>query len=436
MSDNQAASTEASKEAAPAPKDWWEEFRHAVEDPKVNTYEYLRDNLLKSLELDGAGGFSGILGRARRKALKELAGLTDPKELSQKLQSLEGKAFLFNDSARAGIKVFRVILDSYATADEASVRTPAAAEAEKRVAEGIENLSRTFEGKDEEQIRRTIKEAARQMQEESTLAKISADIVHFAHKYLKPDTLVTIMVAALPLITWQYYWALALGLGVFAARRAVRHGGQSLWSLARGRWAEARESGRRTFESLKEAGATILVIGVAPLVGWMPKAVAGFAGMAIEAAYKNLVKLCGDMLSQEKEKPGSTPLGRRLRTGVKGFFAEYQDALASNAVRFFKETSPNDAAAMADKASKAVKFSQVRKTVGEIGLLGVALARRFNLVAQEKHEPAPKLAEINQAAARVARDVNRLIKDFKAEEMKALPAPAQKSAPQKALPQP
>ena len=69
--------------------------------------------------------------------------------------------------------------------------------------------------------RRRVRKAAVRMGEERSVMSMMRDAATFTRKYMKADNVVNIAIVALPLITWEYRWALAVGLGAFAARHSV-----------------------------------------------------------------------------------------------------------------------------------------------------------------------------------------------------------------------
>lgn len=388
-SENRQPEPAAPPEKAPE-KDWWDGFKSTLEDPDASVYLYVRGQVLKSLEIDGAEGIPEATIRARQKAFRELAALKDPREISKKLALMEGQAFLFGDAARAGIRLLRVTIDNYAAAQDGTAAATGEAAA-------------SLEARPPEEIETAVRKAAQRMQGEPDASRLAADAVAFSRKYLKPEYLVTALLCLLPLVTWQYRWTLALGLGAFSARKAFWHGGKAVLALCRGDRAGARTSGHGAFESLREAGATILVIGVSPAVAGLPAAVQTFASVGIEAGYKSTVRAFADMLAEEEKKPGSTPVSKGIKAGAKKFFSEYQDALATGTARFLKETTALPAAAAAEQAVSRARFSRIRHAADEARQLCGILARRFNA----KAGTAPNIADLQNASAAFADSARR-----------------------------
>lgn len=395
-----AEKTPAEKTPETAPeKDWWDGFKSTLEDPDASVYLYMRGQVLKSLEMDGTEGIPEATVKARQKAFRELAALKDPREISKKLALMEGQAFLFGDAARAGIKLLRVTIDNYVAAQDGE-----AAKSGKEAA--------LLENRSPEEIETAVRKAAQRMQGDPDASRLAADAVAFSRKYLKPEYMVTALLCLLPLVTWQYRWTLALGLGAFAARKAFWHGGKAAASLLRGDGTGARASGHMVFESLKEAGATILVVGVSPAVAGLPVAVQTFASVGIEAGYKSTVALFASMLAEEEKKPGSTPVSKGIRAGAKKFFGDYQDALATGTARFLKETTALPAAAAAEQAVARARFSRIRHAADEARQVCGLLARRFNAKAGN----APKIADLQNASAAFAESARRAAADDPAGE--------------------
>ena len=392
----------AAEEKAAAEKaadDWWANFSKAVEDPNVGIYEYLRDNTLQSMDLDNKGGLSDSLVAARDAALRELFALKDPEELSKKLKALEKNALLFNPNARAVMKVSRAVLDTYintrkSTKDGAEPEDMGAAvganlkreleDAKDEMNPALESVARSLKDKDEQEVAATIRKAAVRMGEERSVMAMMRDAATFTRRYMKPDNVVNIAIIALPLITWEYRWALAVGLGAFAARHSVRHSFNALRALGKGDRVEARAQTREALTNLKSAGGSVLLIALSPALAKYPALAAGFLGFAIEAAYNKVLDTFNKMLAEEEKAPGSTPLGKRMKAGIKTFFVTYQDTLGSLTAKTLKTLAPGTVGDTAEAISKRLPFSKMRKVVARTWSLTGALTKRFNRVARAK----------------------------------------------------
>ena len=392
----------AAEEKAAAEKaadDWWENFSKAVEDPNVSIYEYLRDNTLQSMDLDNKGGLSESLVAARDAALRELFALKDPEELSKKLQALEKNALLFNPNARAVMKVSRAVLDTYIktrkdTKDGAPPEDMGAAvganlkreleDAREEMNPALESVARSLKDKDEREVAATIRKAAVRMGEERSVMAMMRDAATFKRRYMKHDNVVNIAIIALPLITWEYRWALAIGLGAFAARHSVRHGFNAAKALAKGNRTEARAQTREAVTNLKSAGGSVLLIALTPALAKYPALAAGFLVFAIEAAYHKVLDTFNKMLAEEEKAPGSTTLGRRMKAGIKTFFVTYQDTLGALTAKTLKTLAPGTVGDTAEALSKRLPFSKMRKVVSRTWSLTGALTKRFNRVARAK----------------------------------------------------
>ncbi len=78
-------------------KTWWDEFIEALEHPEVVTYDFLRDSILETLEIEGDFEFKDALLKLYQKGRDELYELRDLKELQQTIKGLENKKLFFPD---------------------------------------------------------------------------------------------------------------------------------------------------------------------------------------------------------------------------------------------------------------------------------------------------------------------------------------------------
>lgn len=392
----------AAEEKAAAEKaedDWWENFSKAVEDPNVSIYEYLRDHTLQSMDMDNKAGLSDSLVAARDAALRELFALKNPEELSKKLQALEKNALLFNPNARAVMKVSRAVLDTYIKTREDTKNGTAPEDmgavvganlkreldgAKDEMNPALESVARSLKDKDEQEVAATIRKAAVRMGEERSVMAMMRDAAIFTSRYMKPDNVVNIAIIALPLITWEYRWAMAIGLGAFAARHSVKHSFNAARALAQGNRAESRTQMREALTNLKSAGGSVLLIALTPALAKYPAVAAGFLGFAIEATYHKTLDTFTKMLAEEEKTPGSTSLGRRLKAGVKTFFVTYQDTLGALTAKTLKTLAPGTVTDTAEALSKRLPFSKMRKVAARTWTLTGALTKRFNRVARAK----------------------------------------------------
>jgi hypothetical protein len=379
--------------------DWWDNFAKAVEDPNVGIYEYLRNNALQAMDLDNKENAPSAIVLAREAALKELFSLKDPEELSKKLASLESNVLLFNSIARAVMKVSRAVLDTYIkTRKEAKEGTTPEdmgaaiganlkkelAGTEEELNPALASVARSLKDKDEKEVAVTLRKAAAQMGEERNVTAMMRDAATFARRYLKPDNIVNIAIIALPLITWQYRWALAIGLGAFAGRHSIRHGYNAARALYKGDRSEARVQGREALANLKSAGGSVLLIALTPALAKFPILAAGFLGFAAEAAYHKVIDTFNKMLAEEEKAPGSTPLGKRLKAGIKNFFSVNQDKLGALAAKTLKAVAPHAATDAVEALSKRLPFTKMRKVASRTWMLTGALTKRFNRIATAK----------------------------------------------------
>jgi hypothetical protein len=418
-------------------QDWWDDFSAAVEDPNVSIYEFLRDRILKSLELDQAQGFGDLAGAARQRAVKELFQVRDPKEISSALQALEKNTLLFSLQLRVAIKTLRVVVDTYvASRDELAKEKLREGEieelvgkklAEERVTEELNELSRALESESEEEIRGTIKEAARQIGEKRNVTTMTKDAVRLTFKYLKPDNIVNIAINVLPLITWQYRWALALGLGAYACRMAAWHGAKAGYDWARGEKDGARKEGKEALTALKAAGGNVIVIGFSPVLGKLPKLLAGFAGFVIDTTYKSTLETLHKILDREKENPGSTPISKKIEKTLGGFLRKNRDTLTILSTGAVKGLVPHKVTEALAEFSKRMPLSRLQDTSRNIWKLGVSLSRRFNSTAISPENAEAKLRpdeaaafeDVKQDLAGVGREIQACLQSAADREKKA-----------------
>jgi hypothetical protein len=354
-----------------------------------------------SLELDGASGVTETIIAARRKAVKELVGLTDPHELSEKLKSLESNKIVFSGETRGIMKVSRVLIDTYIAAHEeceeggrhthdngcahASHKTAAekvmARElaADPKAASAFASIAEALKDKDPDEIQRTLREASRQLAADS--ARITKDILHVGRVYLKPDNIANVLISTLPLISWEYRWAMALGLGAWSARRAGAHAFFGMKNLVTGRFKEARHEGAETFRALKRAGAEMLLIGFSPALAGLPALLLPPVTFALNKAYGAVTQTLGDMLEQEEQKPGSTPLSKSIGGRVKGFFTKNQDSLASMGTEILTKLVPSTVTSVLAEVTSRVSLTKIRALGAKAKGLGVSVTKRFNFFA-------------------------------------------------------
>lgn len=395
-----AAPAEVTPDPVPDPDDdWWNNFAQAVEDPNVSIYEYLRNHAMSAMDLDNKEGAPSAIVQAREAALKELFALKNPEELSKKLASMENNLLLFNANARAVMKVSRAVLDTYIRTrsevkdgqnpDDMGAAIGANLKQELTAAQddinpALASVAGSLKNRDEQEIASTIRKAAAQMGEERNVTAMMRDTATFVRKYMSPDNVVNIAILALPLVTWQYRWALAAGLGVYAGRHSLRHGYKALAALYHGDRVEARAQGRDMLSNLKSAGGSVLLIALSPVLAKYPLVAAGFLGFAIEAMYHKTIDTFNKMLAEEESAPGSTPIGRRIKKGLTSFFGTYQDKLGALAARTLKILAPHTATDAVEALSKRLPLSKMRKVASRTWMVTGALSRRFNRMARAK----------------------------------------------------
>lgn len=411
--------TAGSQPPSPDAADWWDGFAKAVEDPKISTYDYLKDSLLQSLELDGVNGFGDLLTKAQRKALKELLELTDPRELRETIRRFEKNTLLFDSRTRVMIKCAGALLDTYLKArDEYDAdvaqrvaqgeAAPSEAErkeqierivgeklAEPGVAQSIEQMAQVLTGKDKEDIRHTVEQASKELREQSNLSKMTNDIVGISRKYFTLDNVITVGVCALPLVTWQYKWALAAVFGAYVSRLSVYHGYKALAATVKREPETAREEGQKALAALKAAGGNVLAIGISPLVGKLPAAAAGFATFATSYTYNKTIDVSQKLLRKKDESgedgPKEKPKG--FWGHVKKFFSDNTDSLVSLAAGAAKEGAPSELTKNFEHASKRLPVSKVSGVAKGLWNVGGALTRRFNYEARRLLGFEPKVKE-------------------------------------------
>ena len=372
--------------------DWWDGFKTAVEDPDISIYEYLRDSVLESIEPENYKGKGGILDKARKKTIQELFSLTNAEELSAKLKKLETNTLLFSIKTRVAIQLLRVVIDTYNSAGGINRKNRKnSAELESRLNKelansgldkNIEALARTFDKRDKEEVRNTVKEAARQLGNDDNLSKITSDIFRVVRKYMKPDTIAELAIIALPLITWQYRWALAVGLGVYAARMSIVHVTKAGIAGIRGNGEEARLQGQKTVAALKAAGGNILVVGCSPFLGRAPKLFAGAISFGVKASYKTVLDAFHDMLEKEEQQPGSTTLSKTIKRKLKKFFNENQDSLTSVSAGILQNLVPHTVTKTIVTVIQHLPMSKFRALLSRIKGLFVSVKNRFNKAAE------------------------------------------------------
>lgn len=398
--------------SAPETPDWWDGFARVVEDPRVSTYDFLKDSVLDSLELQGANGVGEFFGKAQKKAFKELLSLTDLKELRKTISRMEGNQLLFDLRTRVVMQCAGKLIDTFLSAKDEyeadlakrkakGMRHPSEAEQKEQikrivekklgepdVAEKVEQMAQALTGKDKDEIKQTLDEAAKQLRGRRSLSKIANDVFGISKRYFTLDNMATVGIVALPLITWQYRWALAAVLGAYAARLSVYHGGKALLAQFRGDSDGAREQGQKAFTALKAAGGNALAIGLTPLVGRLPKVFAGFATFAATYGYNTAIDV-SQYLLRKKEQVEESKVGQSTKSGVKKawqwtkkFFTENQDKLVVLTAGAVKAKVPVRLADDFEKASKRMPLTKATRLATGVWNVGVALARRFNRVAR------------------------------------------------------
>jgi hypothetical protein len=381
--------------------DWWDGFQAAVEDPDTSIYEYIRDQAVESLSDQEDEQDRSFFEKARRRALKELVSLKNPKDLRDKLETLEENTLVFNFKIRVMMKVARAVIDTYITAQEELIKEskktkdPEKAKdnvkkaVEKKLAEnpvgtGIEALAKSLEDKDEEEIRETIEKAAQQLSEEENLELFSKDFFKIARKYLTLDNLTDIAIVALPLVTWKYRWALAVGLGTYAARMSIVHGFKAGVAGITGKKEVYQKEGKKAVESLKAAGGNVLTIGLSPFVGKAPKILAGLLNFSVKTSYSSVLDTIDQMLDEEEKKPGSTPLSKKLKKGTKEFLDKHQNSLANLSAKFLKSVVPTAVTVAVVEVSNRISFKKLTTLFNRSSGLAKSLKVRFNGASEEQ----------------------------------------------------
>jgi hypothetical protein len=401
--------------ATRASQGWWADFKATVEDPDASVYDFLKNNLREKLELEGEEGFVDVLSKAQRKAVREALELTQPKELRDALKNLEKNRLFFDYRGRVILKLFRVVMDTYIVAlhgeakhaplgqDEAvALHGQVEALIEEQLGNAdvltkVENLAGELTHLEQEEIKKTVEEAAKQLKEKSTLSRIADDALALGKTFLKPDTLAGFAINSLPLITWQYRGALALGLGAFACRRAVYHAAIGAFSLVKGDVQGAKAEGGKALTAMKAAGGNVLTVGLSPAFAKLPRAIMSFGPFMADYVYNKALDI-GHALLQKKENQPDIPLRTRLKNGVKSFFSDNQDTLANLSIKTLKVQVPHKLTQSFAKASKRVKLSTVRSVSKDVYHIGkILLKRNFNAAASYFHPQVIAKPEISEA---------------------------------------
>ncbi len=410
---------------------WWDDFAKAVENPNISTYDFLKNSFLKKFELDGTDGLGEFVGKAHKKTIKEVIALTDPAELRDTIKKLQKNRLFFDYRTRVALQCAAVLLDTFISAKEEyekdlkkrmhrGQKKPSEAQqkreiqkivdeklAEPEVAESIEAAAAAMTGKDQAEVSKTVEEASKQLREKSSLKKISEDVVGVSKKYVTLDNMVNIGVHALPLITWQYRWAIAVVFGAYVSRMSAYHGYKSF----KARWIDgdrelAKEEGHKALTAMKAAGGNVLAIGISPLVGKLPARLAVWGGFVASTVYNKSIEIAQGFLKKKREvapegvkaKAASSAKGAWKWTAA--FFKDNLDTLVTLAAKAVKKEAPGKVTENIETAAKKVPFSKARRVLTGIWGVSAAAGRRtrglltsvFTGAAAAKHVDAAEAA--------------------------------------------
>lgn len=383
--------------------DWWEGFAHAVEDPHISIYDYLKTSLLQHLELEGANSAGEFFTKAQQKTLKELMALTDLREVGKTLKSIENNKIIFNPKARALLQCVRALIDAYITArdeyEKSLIKTgappPSAMEqrddikrivrqklADGELAEKIQNAAEAVTGRHRDHIVPTVQAAVEQLQEPRSLTRIARDVFGISRKYFTLDNAVTTAIYALPLITWNYRWALAIAFGAYVSRMAVVHGYRAGAALIGGDKEIARAQGVLALSALKHAGGNVLAIAITPLAARLPARFAVWSAFVANFVYKKSLEIgqrwiwfYGRPAVPDPEDAQRGWLSRAWR-GVKGFFFENSESLVALSAKTAVHGRNDKISQNVIQAAECVDSREVRSLAQNLFLVGAAAGRR------------------------------------------------------------
>ena len=337
------------------------------------------------------------------------------------IKRLEDNRLFFDYRSRVGIKLFRVLMDTYIVALHGEAKAPPSKEEalaihdqveklieqelqDPEVLHNVEKLAEELTHQEKDEIRETVEEAQKQLKEKSAIAEMADDAVSLARTFFKPDTMANIAIHALPLITWKYRWALALGLGAFAARKSVYHGAVGSKELLFGDKQVAREEGTKALKALRAAGGNVLAVGLTPVYAKLPKALMGFGVFFADKVFNTTLDITNKIINRPEKTPAQLaeqlPIRARFKNGIKGFFNSNQDTLTSLTAKALKIEVPHKLTKSFEAVSKRVKLSTVRGVSKDIySMSRIVLARSFNRLANVC--PADQVEQIdkNDAAA-------------------------------------
>lgn len=394
-------------DALRASQGWWAEFKKTVEDPDASVYDFLKGDLRSKLDLEQDEGFVDVLSKAQRKAVKEALGLTQPKELRDALKNLEKNRLFFDARGRTVLKLFRLVMDSYIVAlhgettnttmnqtEATAIHEQVEALIEEQlgnadVLEKVENLAGELTHIERAEIKETVEEAARQLKDKSTISRMADDALALGKTFMKPDTLTGFAIGSLPIITWKYRWALALGLGAFASRKAVYHTGHSLFSLVKGDVKNARAEGAKAMTALKAAGGNVLSVGLSPAFAKLPRGLTSLGPMVADYAYNKFLDVSHWVL--QKKEGDKVSLPKAIVGGVKSFFTKNENSLIAVGAGALKVKLPHKLTMHFEHAVKRVNFPKVRYASKEAFYVGKLLLKRsFNAAVSYAH---PKIED-------------------------------------------
>ena len=411
---------------------WWQRFKAAVEDPHTSIYDFLKSDIRTRLELEDGEGASYVLQRAQKKAIKEALELTDPKELRDAIKRLEDNRLFFDYRSRVGIKLFRVLMDTYIVALHGEKKLPPSKEEalaihdqvekiiekelqDPAVLASVEKLAEELTHQEKDEIKETVEEAQKQLNQKGSISRMADDAVSLARTFLKPDTMANIAIHALPLITWNYRWALALGLGAFAARKSVYHAAMGSKEMLFGDKQVAREEGTKALKALRAAGGNVLAVGLTPVYAKLPKALMGFGVFFADKVFNTALDITHKIINRPsktaEEGADKVPVKTRFKNGIKGFFNSNQDTLTTLTAKALKIEIPHSLTKSFEAVSKRVKLSTVRGVSKDIySMSRIVLSRNFNRLANVcPADQSETIAEEVSAPKDMAADIQETI---------------------------
>ncbi len=374
---------------------WWDRFIEALENPDIQTYDFISSSINGYLDENNIDSADDVLRAFYHKGYQEIRELRDLKELQKTIQGLENKKFFFPDPrVRTTMKLVRIALETYVDAQEqyakqldrgpvipipaADVKKEIDDLAEKILQEdfeegtlrkNIEEIHAVHVTEDSAKVKETIDSAITELKKQSKLASLADNTVGVSKHLLKPDNLAAIAIHALPIITWKYRWGLALGLGVYSSRLCVYHGAKALKKAVYDKdMPQARIEAGEAVSALKAAGGNVIAIGLSPLFGKLPKAIAGYASFMVPKIYDKTVgavvrKLKTPDIDETKPDLSIESVFNRVRS----FYENNEGPLVRNTIKATKGMIPESITKVFDRVTKHVDPSDILKETIRLG---------------------------------------------------------------------